>query len=145
MHCRLLSPPLPVSELLPRQEQAMDGSPSAQRFSVGVCGGRRQVRLLGEYHRGFQASEDPDGQDIADPLYGNANGPDEKARAPRRCRPQAVQTILSRGSRTRHGVQHPCRCVLLVGAAVSQTAFLCAGLGACNAHYETDSRTERMP
>jgi len=38
------------------------------------------VRLLGEYHRGFQASEDPDGQDIADPLYGNANGPEEKAR-----------------------------------------------------------------
>ena len=40
----------------------------------------RQVRLLGEYHRGFQASEDPDGQDIADPLYGNANGPEEKVR-----------------------------------------------------------------
>ena len=47
-----------------------------------MYGGCPQVRLLGEYHRGFQASEDPDGQDIADPLYGNANGPEEKARAP---------------------------------------------------------------
>ena len=37
-----------------------------------------KVRLLGEYHKGFAATEDPDGQDIDDPLYGNANGPDEQ-------------------------------------------------------------------
>ena len=48
---------------------------------------------------GFQASEDPDGQDIADPLYGNANGPDEKARTlvgPLIVRPQAAQSSRPR-------------------------------------------------
>ena len=53
----------------------------------------KQVRLLGEYHRGFQASEDPDGQDIGDPLYGNANGPDEKARVWRRPAVPALQQL----------------------------------------------------
>ena len=51
-----------------------------------------QVRLLGEYHRGFQASEDPDGQDIGDPLYGNANGPNEKARVAARSRAPIAPT-----------------------------------------------------
>ena len=37
------------------------------------------MRLLGEYHKGFAATEDPDGKDINDPLYGNANGPEEQA------------------------------------------------------------------
>ena len=61
----------------------------------------RQVRLLGEYHRGFQASEDPDGQDIADPLYGNANGPEEKARAAcfcSACIPRGTLAVLCGGS-----------------------------------------------
>ena len=44
----------------------------------GLNGTLLQVRLLGEYHKGFAATEDPDGKDIDDPLYGNANGPEEQ-------------------------------------------------------------------
>jgi len=35
------------------------------------------VRRLGEYHPGLAATKDQEGQDIGDPLYGNAGGVDE--------------------------------------------------------------------
>lgn len=36
-----------------------------------------KVRRLGEYHPGLAATKDQEGQDIGDPLYGNAGGVDE--------------------------------------------------------------------
>ena len=36
-----------------------------------------KVRRLGEYHSGLAATKDQEGQDIGDPLYGNAGGVDE--------------------------------------------------------------------
>jgi len=38
-----------------------------------------KVRRLGEYHPGLAATKDQEGQDIGDPLYGNAGGVDELA------------------------------------------------------------------
>lgn len=35
------------------------------------------MRRLGEYHPGLAATKDQEGQDIGDPLYGNAGGVDE--------------------------------------------------------------------
>ena len=36
-----------------------------------------KVRRLGEFHPGLAATKDQEGQDIGDPLYGNAGGVDE--------------------------------------------------------------------
>ena len=36
-----------------------------------------KVRRLGEYHPELAATKDQEGQDIGDPLYGNAGGVDE--------------------------------------------------------------------
>lgn len=36
-----------------------------------------KVRRLGEYHPRLAATKDQEGQDIGDPLYGNAGGVDE--------------------------------------------------------------------
>ena len=39
-----------------------------------------KVRRLGEFHPGLAATKDQEGQDIGDPLYGNAGGIDELVR-----------------------------------------------------------------